>query len=383
MRNFIKGDYSKIKFPNLKNNYNVLAGVRQKSFLRKNKYYKKLYNLIHVEEFIEKYKIGTKLSNIGGYYIHAYSFDDAYISCCNQCAFVHKFVDGRIFTFKESSGLSLRLDEPNMNYAPLYDFSSDDIIEEDEVCLLCYMEGYNYWHFTYEVVPRLMAILKSGVFKGKFLVNDAPVVREFMKMLSVPEEKIIYNPCGRLIRAKKVFLFSDMFGIELREKFLSDTKDFIIENVEKNCGKLDDESLPKRIYVTRISRRRIINEQQIINILAQHGFEIIVPENLSIFQQMKLFHNADIIVTPHGANSTNILYSKPYTSFVECFGHMWVNPCMLYTIDILKIDYHMLCERLADYQPNANKYSDYILNTLLLYTTLRTIFEQRGIEVKK
>ena len=101
-----------------------------------------------------------------------------------------------------------------------------------------------------------------------------------------------------------------------------------------------------------------------------------VPEKCCIHEQMKYFYNADIIVTPHGANCANLLFTKEGASMVECFGHMWVNPCMINTIALLETDYHMVCERLADYSKDAHKFSDYKINPLIMECTIKRIIER-------
>lgn len=100
-----------------------------------------------------------------------------------------------------------------------------------------------------------------------------------------------------------------------------------------------------------------------------------MPEKLSLLEQIKLFANADIIVTPHGANATNVLYSKKGTTFVECFGHSWVNPCMVNTVDLLELDYHMICERFMHNLPQSGKNSNYIVDITIFKNRMARIFE--------
>lgn len=377
LKNF--GRFIRIKIKRSTYNNEVIKKFREKSHRRKNERNKKLFNFILADDFIKEFKTGRKIENVEGFYIHLYEFKDAYLSCCANCAFVQKTVNNKTYSFKESAGIIKRLDEPTMNYAKPFDLNTANRVEEDEVCLLCFLQSENYWHYTFEIVPRLMIMLQRG-YKGKFLVSDTFAAKQFTELLSIPEDRLLYNNLknyGTVIHAKKVFMFSEMYGIELHGGLLAATRAYLIEEAENKFGPLEDKKSPKRIYISRISRRKIKNEAQIIGYLKANGFEIIVPEKLSVHDQMKLFYNADIIVTGHGANSTNLLYSKAHTSFVECFGHMWINHCMIHTIDMLNIDYHMLCERLADYDENANKFSDYAIHPLLFECTIRKILKTR------
>jgi len=102
-----------------------------------------------------------------------------------------------------------------------------------------------------------------------------------------------------------------------------------------------------------------------------------IPEEYSVYEQIKHFANADIIVQPHGANCTNMLYSKPGTSFVECFGHRWINPCMIGTIIFLELDYRMVCERYGDNIIDDSKFANYIINMSLFTCIMKKVFEFR------
>ena len=90
-----------------------------------------------------------------------------------------------------------------------------------------------------------------------------------------------------------------------------------------------DPSLPKKIYVKRIGKRKLLGAD---DILAGYGFTTIVPEEYSVREQMKLFYNADVVFCVHGANSTNCLYMREGTVFVEAFSSYWMNRCNLFAL---------------------------------------------------
>ena len=57
-------------------------------------------------------------------------------------------------------------------------------------------------------------------------------------------------------------------------------------------------------------RRQVINENEVISLLKQYGFESFEPGRLSLDDQVRLFANADVIVGPHGAGLTNMIYGE-------------------------------------------------------------------------
>ena len=54
---------------------------------------------------------------------------------------------------------------------------------------------------------------------------------------------------------------------------------------------------------------------------------------------MTLFYNADIVFCVHGANSTNCLYMRKNTVFVEAFSNYWMGLWNLYILVAGKIHY--------------------------------------------
>ncbi len=76
-----------------------------------------------------------------------------------------------------------------------------------------------------------------------------------------------------------------------------------------------------RYYFSRAKapESRILEEESdnIDNILKEHGFETIYLENFSFHQQIEMAANADVIVAPHGAGLTNLIFSNANTKIVE------------------------------------------------------------------
>ncbi len=74
-----------------------------------------------------------------------------------------------------------------------------------------------------------------------------------------------------------------------------------------------------KIYIRRedANYRKILNEADLINKLRKHNFEIINPQHFEILEQMKIFSNAEIIITPHGSNMTNIIFCKKGAKIIE------------------------------------------------------------------
>ena len=75
----------------------------------------------------------------------------------------------------------------------------------------------------------------------------------------------------------------------------------------------------RRLYIPRLTTRKISNEDEITPLLNHYGFERIVLDNMSVTDQASLFQAAEIVVAPHGAGLTNIMFCSPKTKIVEIF----------------------------------------------------------------
>jgi hypothetical protein len=64
--------------------------------------------------------------------------------------------------------------------------------------------------------------------------------------------------------------------------------------------------------------RRVNNEDQLAPMLKSFGIEIVHAETLPIAEQAALFRNAQMIVSPHGAGLSNMLFSRR-ASIVELY----------------------------------------------------------------
>lgn len=78
---------------------------------------------------------------------------------------------------------------------------------------------------------------------------------------------------------------------------------------------------PTRLYVSRADapKRRVLNEEELVSRLEPYGFERFVPGEHSFAEQVRRFSNVELILGPHGAGLTNVIFAEK-TTLVELFG---------------------------------------------------------------
>lgn len=77
-----------------------------------------------------------------------------------------------------------------------------------------------------------------------------------------------------------------------------------------------------RLYISRAKAaiRRLRNEGELLDALSPFGFTVVDPGNFSLKEQVALFSRARIVVAPHGAALTNLLFGSPGLRLVEIFS---------------------------------------------------------------
>ena len=81
----------------------------------------------------------------------------------------------------------------------------------------------------------------------------------------------------------------------------------------------------RRIFLSRrdATRRRLLNEEAVINRLKVHGFEVIVPTTLSVAEQIEVFSQAEIVVGPHSSGFSNMVFASPKSKLIEIHNPHW------------------------------------------------------------
>jgi capsular polysaccharide biosynthesis protein len=98
----------------------------------------------------------------------------------------------------------------------------------------------------------------------------------------------------------------------------------ICETIRARCRASVDAPSVEKIFVSRrsitkrlgIRYRGLTNEDELCEALAEKGFAIVEPEQLSFQDQVRLFDSAKIVVGLGGAGMFNVLFSRPGTRVI-------------------------------------------------------------------
>lgn len=184
--------------------------------------------------------------------------------------------------------------------------------------------GYtNYYHVLSELLPRLEFFMP---FKGKvklLLSESTPqFLLDALQILGISAADYVLMKHGTSYSADALLTIPwGMNFIPERFQFL---KNQLMTSVTP--------SKRKRFYISRKNEktRHILNENELEPIFNQHEIEIIEAQNLTLKAQIELFSQAEIIIGPHGAGLTNLLWMqkpkiveiRPLGFENDCFKHL-------------------------------------------------------------
>jgi hypothetical protein len=133
-----------------------------------------------------------------------------------------------------------------------------------------------------------------------------------------------------------------------------------------------------RIYISRSGRRRIINEDELIELLKQFNFLIIEDKERSVTEQISIYHNASFILGPHGASFANIIWCEPGTHLFELFSPNYAPDFFLYLTNVMDMKYSGYYEGVpdskVDYLEGISE--DIYVSIPKLEACLKNIFEE-------
>ncbi|ALC92529.1 hypothetical protein AM500_24275 [Bacillus sp. FJAT-18017] len=215
--------------------------------------------------------------------------------------------------------VSLEMVNPHTNHS-IFKEKTLPIISDyyKKVADLTHVVGGNYYHWMYEVISRVHLIEQSGIEVNRFIVksepNDLSFQAETLQHIGVELDKIIKTDNHFHIQAENLIVPSQpSFATKWAYDYLRKT--FLVQS--NNFDRI-------RLYISRKWYRRILNEDELMDVLKDYGFVKMELEKVSVAEQVRLFSAAEVIIAPHGAGLTNLTFCQLDTKVVEIFPPTYI-----------------------------------------------------------
>ena len=182
----------------------------------------------------------------------------------------------------------------------------------------------NYYHFLFDSLPRY------GMFEETFPGRSVDAVlvphatryqRELLGLLGV-DSPLLQPARNRAYRA-------DVLAVPSTPNQHLDAPRWVTDWIRQRfpasaavgCG-------PTRLYLTRGDRpntRRYVHEAELWPQLERRGFVRLDAGELTVQEQINCFSEAEVIVSPHGAALTNLVFAPPGVRVLELFANNYVH----------------------------------------------------------
>ena len=143
-------------------------------------------------------------------------------------------------------------------------------------------------------------------------------------------------------------------------------------NVNKNNVNNNIKNIPKKLYISRrtwihndmsnigtnyTTRRKMENENELVEKLIKEGYVEIFTENMSMCDKIIYFNNATHIVGAIGGGICNVVFSKPEAKLIALISPTFldVNKRFKYSLECVNVDYYDKC-----YHTEKGKFKKYM-----------------------
>lgn len=207
----------------------------------------------------------------------------------------------------------------------------------ETVAVLSKIGCSNYYHWMFDVLPRIHLLRLSPVSIDKYIVPHplAPFQLETLAALGIRQEQLLEGGADFLLEAKRLVVPS----LPLEAKWACD---FVRRHML--CHVRHSPSRSKRLYISRerCVGRKVVNEPELLATLVPLGFEKIIPESMTVAEQVAVFSQAEVIVGPQGASFTNAFFCRPKTHIIEFMAPTFFITATEKISSYLNLNYHRM-----------------------------------------
>ena len=186
----------------------------------------------------------------------------------------------------------------------------------------------NYFHWWVEHLTKLRFLVDDPDAKRRALVVNEQLPPQFMEALQAilggpwPGGMLFWRQPQALNCAELMVLTHPAVtaedpgaGPEAMLRCEPDDLRWLADRVLAELRE-QDRSGCRRLHLARNGDRRAVSAEPLAQVLEARGFETIAPETLTFAEQVRLFREAEIIVSSSGAALTNIIFCRPGTQVI-------------------------------------------------------------------
>jgi hypothetical protein len=121
------------------------------------------------------------------------------------------------------------------------------------------------------------------------------------------------------------------------------------------------------LYLSRArGERQVRNEMEVRRLVSSYGLEVVESVPASVTEQIRMFSEAPLIVSPHGSALTNLVWCAPGTRVIELFSRGFTPPMYAYMSQVLGLPYACLVDNARQEYHWTNMHKDMVVDVASL-----------------
>lgn len=234
----------------------------------------------------------------------------------------------------------------NLDFRPLRGLiQSHTIVRSEQSIIACWAHGWrSYFDFVMFVLVKLVRMehaLGSKTLTSTYLAYSQfhqPFEIELLAMLGISPDAVINTTSLRGALTAKTVITANNHSV-----YYPSPRD--LRRLRDRFPPSRSGGMTRKFYLSRSKNRRVTNELELLPILRKYDIEFLGDEPRSVQEQIDLFSSASLIIGPHGANFTNILWARKDAHVIELFSRSYYPPYYYYLAEVIGQHYSCCIER--------------------------------------
>ncbi|WP_162578453.1 glycosyltransferase family 61 protein [Variovorax sp. PBS-H4] len=188
---------------------------------------------------------------------------------------------------------------------------------------LMHEHSENYFHFIAETLPRMILVEEADISAEVPYLFETGLhenLRQLIDLVNVKGRPIVWLEPGCLVFFKTMYLPDNVScvpnayggGAAATKTALDINRISVAVQRCKRALVPQGDLRRRKMYVSRRGRyRNIVNQQMIERVLSRLDFDLRSVDHLDLKDQVSLFDSAEVIISPTGAQLTNIVWCRP------------------------------------------------------------------------
>jgi capsular polysaccharide biosynthesis protein len=228
-----------------------------------------------------------------------------------------------------------------------------------------------YFHWFGDVLQKIFILKSNNILTDEYVLL---LPEDFIKYDYIQDSIIHLNLKVKYIKKNELVLCLELVKVNLpfQSGNYFDEEIKLMNNYFRNLN-LTNNKVYKTVYLSRnkATRRKVINDEEIINNFNLLNITTLCSEDLSWNKQLETFKHVDLLISIHGAGLTNMIFMKPGSTIIE-FRHPKSNKqnCFYNLACALNLNYFYLVGIPSDEDSHL---SDLTIDTLKLKEIVENI----------